>query len=626
MDEKERTEQRRSFFETIYGPLFDAEPEEYGEPRVLVCSSDDFAGAWLPSIDDAVSEVERRAARDVDIYAGAAWRARAALPRSGGRGDAASVSGITALWADIDVRGTVHAKERLPGSLDEALALVREAVPLAATLLVDSGHGLHAWWVLDEPADFRDSRDDRARYAALERRLVATLDAVARRHGWSVDRVADLARVMRVPGTRNYKARGPGAGVWAAILDESSYVAYSADDLDGVLVLDDDAADTEARRAASVGHLVLRPDASPDPMMLAGLLAHDEAFAATLENKRTDKPHWTASEYDLALASMAAAHDWTDQQIADLLIYHRRVRGHEPKTVRGALRQDYYQRTIARAKSGVEKEHEIARLADGDGEVGADIERARTGENAGKCNIISRISAILGTKVARIVQYGDDIDEARFVIEFGDGDVVDMGNARRVMEQRRFAEALFVKSHIVLDPMPRKAWKAFLEMVAAVVERRPDGETSYCARREALLLEYFAAVRVWPEKRYAVPTGSPFVAGGAVWINATHARDWARTSGACHVADVGRTMLLGTESIAVGVRPDDGDAGDMPQACRVRRYRRLPLDELTDETRLAILGRMIAPASPADRGDDSNITDDTSGESLRDEGEGIADA
>src|SRR5262249_45788459 len=116
-------------------------------------------------------------------------------------------AGIVGLWADIDIRGEKHKSDKLPPALEDALRLVGE-FPLAPTLVVHTGGGVHVWWLFHEPWIFENDAD-RDKAADLAERFQATLQAKAAGHGWELDPVADLARVLRVPGTFNHKGEEP---------------------------------------------------------------------------------------------------------------------------------------------------------------------------------------------------------------------------------------------------------------------------------------------------------------------------------------------------------------------------------------------------------------------------------
>jgi putative DNA primase/helicase len=168
---------------------------------------------------DALGEAAERASRlkDKDVYVGVALSAADLGPHRRIRAEEAA--GVVGLWADVDVKGEAHKGELLPPTLGDARRLVAE-FPLPPTAEVDTGHGLHAWWLFREAWEFAGDAD-RARAADLARRFQAAMQARAAGHGWELDPVADLARVLRVPDTCNRK---PGLQpVPVRLLDGTDY-------------------------------------------------------------------------------------------------------------------------------------------------------------------------------------------------------------------------------------------------------------------------------------------------------------------------------------------------------------------------------------------------------------------
>ena len=121
-----------------------------------------------------------------------------------GRGESTDVVGIPCFWIELDIKHAVHTKGNLPETVEQALALVAEAIPLKPSILIDSGYGAHVYWLFRELWRFEDESERQAAYHLLHR-LQATIQAVARLHSWEVDSTFDLARVLRVPGTYNRK-------------------------------------------------------------------------------------------------------------------------------------------------------------------------------------------------------------------------------------------------------------------------------------------------------------------------------------------------------------------------------------------------------------------------------------
>lgn len=145
---------------------------------------------WLDGGSAIWGEVERANQSGFNV-------AFSVCPRGAGRhGDKAHVVQANALWVDLDAE-KFDASDPARGK-ELALAHLRRALPEASqpTILVDSGFGFHAYWPLNKPYAF-DLDGAREHFENLLRRLAALL------HG--DESVADIARVMRLPGTYNFK-------------------------------------------------------------------------------------------------------------------------------------------------------------------------------------------------------------------------------------------------------------------------------------------------------------------------------------------------------------------------------------------------------------------------------------
>ena len=130
------------------------------------------------------------------------------------------VSCIPAYFMDVDTSADeAKAGKRVPESVPQAVEALM-SLPCPPSALVQSGHGLHAYWLLDQPA---------SPSAAPAMRAFA--DAVARATGFpDLDTHAtEPARILRVPGTMNYKH---GGSLPVRLLDEGTGEHYTAAALD----------------------------------------------------------------------------------------------------------------------------------------------------------------------------------------------------------------------------------------------------------------------------------------------------------------------------------------------------------------------------------------------------------
>jgi hypothetical protein len=109
-------------------------------------------------------------------------------PESAIRSQNEYIAALNCLYAEFDAKDFSH-------SLDETLAHVRGlAVP--PSVLVASGGGYHCYWLLVEPFVL-DTPEKRQRAVDVQRDWVTLVGGD--------DAAKDIARVLRVPGTLNYK-------------------------------------------------------------------------------------------------------------------------------------------------------------------------------------------------------------------------------------------------------------------------------------------------------------------------------------------------------------------------------------------------------------------------------------
>lgn len=139
------------------------------------------------------------------------------------RGGVTDCSHVVALPLDIDIAGAGHKGEGLAATLADARRCV-EQFPVPPTVLVHSGGGLQAWWFLAEPIEVDDP--DAMRLLTVWRDTWLTIGA---RIGVKVDNVFDVPRIMRLPGTANYKT---GTARPVTILDVDYTRRFGIDDLE----------------------------------------------------------------------------------------------------------------------------------------------------------------------------------------------------------------------------------------------------------------------------------------------------------------------------------------------------------------------------------------------------------
>ena len=138
---------------------------------------------WYKPHDIPLDKLQAGNQAGRNIYFGVGLRRK----RSGKKGD---VLAIPALWVDLD------AKDFSQGKPEALAALNRLSADLCPSMVLDSGHGIHAYWLL-EPAVTLNGNGEMERVERTLRGLADHLDGDPT--------VADVARIMRLPGFLNVK-------------------------------------------------------------------------------------------------------------------------------------------------------------------------------------------------------------------------------------------------------------------------------------------------------------------------------------------------------------------------------------------------------------------------------------
>ena len=462
---------------------------------ISVWTMPDKATRFFAATSEAADYAMDRAG-DSDVYFGCGlYRPGIA----GGRGTAADVAGITSVWADVDF-GPGHKKNVPP---DKAAAMrVLDSVGVKPSIVVHSGHGLHAYWLLTEALAVADGA------ASLARRWGLTVQAFARAAGHTLDSVGDLARVLRVPGTRNRKN-----GDAAVSLHECDGPRYDADELSGWCVEEHfDASNVSA--LTHVDPLILRPDADPPVDKLTALMENDAKFRRTLAMDRKDLADGTPSSYDFSLACQTASVGWTDQEMANLLIYFRRKRGTKPEK---ALRRDYLQRTIGNARKTMQSQVAAAQLEHSVSESnlgGDDPERAK---------IMGLLAKALGLPIERWVK--DGREGGSYYLHLSGGRDILIGQAGDVISQREFRKRVYDVIDELPHAMKQEVWDKIVRRLAQVVEVQDNPESGRENRGQEWIESYLDANHVTEDGsdwRDAAIHLRPYVRDGLVYVHSGH--------------------------------------------------------------------------------------------------------
>src|SRR5262249_43154537 len=159
---------------------------------------------------------------------------------------------VPELWFDLDLAYGHHAASTLPATDVEALDFLA-SLPTPPSLIVHSGGGLYGHWLLEEPYRITTPAEHDAIKQLVER-LTHTLVVAGEQRSWTLDALGDLARVLRPPGSINFKY-----GKVVEVLHEGTE-RYNPSDFDWLLDLP-----TPARATHAGAAIVGQPDLSMRP-------------------------------------------------------------------------------------------------------------------------------------------------------------------------------------------------------------------------------------------------------------------------------------------------------------------------------------------------------------------------
>jgi len=153
-----------------------------------------FRNQSVSNVATAIEQAEENSSKGFDVYF-----ACAEFKTTENRKES-NVAGACAFWVDVDCGDDKAAAGKGYRTIEDAEQALNAFcatahIPLP-THTVSSGGGLHLYWALTERLD-----------AQLWKAMAAKLKALAKAQGFLADpsRTADIASVMRFPGTNNYK-------------------------------------------------------------------------------------------------------------------------------------------------------------------------------------------------------------------------------------------------------------------------------------------------------------------------------------------------------------------------------------------------------------------------------------
>jgi hypothetical protein len=448
------TPEAKSFLELIFA----------GKPDTLFLHLwivNDDESCWFRDVESAAAAANSFAEQEVRVSTGLASR---------DYGDAGScppeeISAITGICVAIEFRSDAHLTRALPRTVKEALSILPPELP--PTCVVNTGSGVQACWLFRDPYVFKNG-EDRKQAASLVQRWNSLVRDSGRMRGWSIERVADLAYLVRVPGTTECTdPASPKAVTIHSRIDRR----YSPSELNEYL---DDQEVPDPKGAAESQQWAGAVQDNTLAINLSAKIADEDLrrlevepfFKNTWFRQRGDLRDQSQEQYDFALASIGIRRGFSHQQIIDLIIHHRRMH-HEKQSTR----LDYYNRILAKAASS-------SKGAPGDATDTCPGEHASkpnqgaprsTISDRDKIALCDRISAALGVDILRMVKLSGK--EPIYRMELPQG-TVEFQKISKLIAQGSVRALIAARSGKLIPQIKPAAWREVAQsmLYACIVE------------------------------------------------------------------------------------------------------------------------------------------------------------
>lgn len=326
--------------------LWEFKPEDQ---YILIWTGADKKSRWFLQVDEAA---EYAASVKGDVYTGVGLASKDYGAHN--RCPSDEITSICGLGADFDLLSEAHKNKALPQTIEQASSI--QPPEMEPTFTIGTGNGIQSWWLLKEP-HLIETAAERAEVANLMARWHTMLRVSAQKRGWAYERLADLARLLRIPGTRNCKDRRNPKDV---VLYKASGTRFNMGDFSDLVEynsIPDPRLQEQAARdwkaQFETKSVVINPNARIDQELLDAWMdpANSDAatamrFRNTWQRQRHDLKDQTNSGYDMALVHFGLDAGMSEQQIVDLIVHHRVVNGQKQKFDAG-----YFRRTIVKARA-----------------------------------------------------------------------------------------------------------------------------------------------------------------------------------------------------------------------------------------------------------------------------------
>lgn len=538
------------FFNTLFPQL-----PEHG--RILIWRTPGRLSDFCSNADDAAATADK-VGKTHDAYFSCGIQPDHLKRAQRAKSD--QVLGITSFWADMDFAGEGHAEgSKYPPNYDACMTILDVELGIKPSMIVHSGNGIHAYWILDEPWIFKDDAD-RDKAASLMKQWQKNLQRLCGLNGWSMDSTFDLGRVLRPAGTFNRKDKKNPKPISIRELNE---YRYPVDALESILPPEDE----EPRLPVADKTAAVTMEDAPNfkandpfdllPDIVKEYVTTDSGTKQWWNRQRHDMSNTTPSSYDMVVCNIGLYNGWSDGDIAKAMFAWRTRYNEKPDKI--YERDDYVKRTLDGAKATFKFNRPEAKTGDVVDKVVSNNGHDKPDPLAISKQVIS--DGLHGPKCVGVVQYriSNTVHNYHMLVRWEDNTVsdIDMGGSDTVRSNAKLSSRLW-DENIELD-VDKKDWPRFLAAIRIVAEVVESDEVRDTFITKKYIKAYFKSRSMLVDQDAwfnAYQRNDPFVRDGNIYIDSEHFRTFAYSKYKVAVSDGEmrkRLMRVGFREVVLDV-------------------------------------------------------------------------
>ena len=229
MDEQSRIDEATRFFDLLYEPVKKCKYSYLWLKQGKTKKTIPFDVSKSENREEMARQAIKHNDEGYDVFFGVCLTDTP--PISPNRAKAKDITLQVAVWTDVDTEGGTHINDKEKGKIyPPDFDTAKSFLPAEASILINSSYGLHEYKIYTVPLVINDDNRESAR-----KRNKNYIDIIKRNADKfeGVDGVQDLARVLRVPGTYNFKLGRENAPLCHIV--EVNDITYSTDEIDRLI-------------------------------------------------------------------------------------------------------------------------------------------------------------------------------------------------------------------------------------------------------------------------------------------------------------------------------------------------------------------------------------------------------